>query len=189
MLPDEMFISEIVRMFSIFMINSSVMYNGWKRQIALAAIKKSTAAISQVHFSLAGKSSGSARSQRVHLPTTTLVPVWTAAANSLSDPNGAGDGSTTVPLICSSQPHSSKLRKIKEAGFWGMERALEQDLWKRPTDANWKISGSAFTRISTSPVSMRQSFYFTTWDYLPIFSLDCPPFADNSPSIQIGLWW
>lgn len=135
MLPDEMFISEIVRMFSIFYDKqlSDVQWMG-ESQIALCSYQEEHSCyFPQVHFLLAGKSSGSARvTARTFAyyntgPSLELLPQIRYLTRTEQE--------TAVPQFPFDLFLTASLQAPQDQRSWfleGMERALEQDLWKRP---------------------------------------------------------
>ena len=135
LLPDEMYISEFIRLFSIFYDKqeSAVQWMGTS-QIALCGYQEEHGRyFPQVYFLLAGKSSGAARitartfayyNARPSLDLLPQIRYLTRMAQETAVPQFPFDLFLTASL---QSPLNQKSWFLE-----GMNRALEQDLWKRP---------------------------------------------------------
>lgn len=133
--PDEMFISEFIRMFSIFYDKqlSDAQWMGTS-QIALCGYQAENGRyFPQVYFLLAGKSSGSARitartfayyNTGTSLELLPQIRYLTRTEQETAVPQFPFDLFLTASLQSTSNQRSWFLER--------MDRALEQDLWKRP---------------------------------------------------------
>lgn len=136
LLPDEMFISEFIRIFSIF-YDKQLSNGQWmgKTQIALCGYRRGGNPIPQVLFLLAGETAGSARSTaRVFSYYNTgsvleLIPqirYLTRTEQSYSAPQFPFD------LFLSAVPKSQKRLEQTPWFIREMEQKLDNALWQRP---------------------------------------------------------